>query len=38
MALSDDTREDSLRRFDLAFFIVHPTIDPAEISNVLKLG
>ena len=38
MAIADDTCEESLRRFDVALVIVHPTIDPAEISNALDLA
>jgi hypothetical protein len=38
VAIADETREESLRRFDVALFIVHPTIDPAEISQALNLA
>jgi hypothetical protein len=37
MAVADDDCEESLRRFTVALFIVHPTIDPAEISNAFNL-
>jgi hypothetical protein len=37
MAVTNDGCEESLRRFAVALFIVHPTIDPAEISNALNL-
>jgi Domain of unknown function (DUF4279) len=32
-----DSNENSLRRFDVELFIVHPTIDPMEISAALGL-
>lgn len=37
MAVANDDCEESLRRFDVALFIVHPTISPANISNALNL-
>jgi hypothetical protein len=37
VAVVNDDCEKSLRRFALALFIVHPTIDPAEISNAFNL-
>src|SRR5262245_49880359 len=37
MAVANDDCEESLRRFDVALFVVHPTISPAEISNALNL-
>src|SRR5438094_7115990 len=38
MAVANDDCEESLRRFNVALFIVHPTIDPDEISNALLEG
>jgi hypothetical protein len=37
MTIANDDCGETLRRFDVALFIKHPTIDPDEISNALNL-